>query len=667
MEKRIQKLLIANRGEIALRIMRTCRDMGIATVAVFSDADADSPHVAHADEAVRIGPPPAVDSYLSIDRILAAAKRHGVDAVHPGYGFLAESPAFARACTDAGLIFVGPSAEVIGLLGSKRESKRVVAEAGVAVIPGYDGEKQDIDTLTAKAEEIGFPVLIKASAGGGGKGMRVVGRVDEIRPAIESAKREAKSAFGDDTMLIETYIASPRHIEIQILGDSHGELIHLFERECSIQRRHQKIIEETPSPVVDESLRAAMGAAAVTVGKAVGYTNAGTVEFILAPDRRFYFLEVNTRLQVEHPVTECVTGVDLVREQIRVAEGAALSLGDVRMSGAAVECRLYAEDADNNFLPASGRIVDWRLPELAGLRVDAGIRVGQEVSIHYDPMLAKIICHGQDRAEATRKMVYALRNLSVLGVVTNREFLVRTLTHPSYQQGRFDTHFIDTHREELAADSRDGRIPCNAAVAATLAGHEERRKKRAILPHVASGFRNNRNGWQRIEYTVDARPIGVDYFHLGRGCFEMRVEYAGASATRTITLVGYDDREVTFEDEQGSRVRMRVVTGDGRHFVHSHDGEVTLIENPRFPTAAAAVVEGGCVAPMPGKIVALLVSPGQSVRAGETLVILEAMKMEHAVKAPEDGIIAELAVAEGDQVDTDQLLIVVTPAISTGD
>ena len=395
----IQKILIANRGEIARRIMRTCRKMGIATVAVYSEADADMPFVAEADEAILLGPAPSTESYLRIDRVLEAAALTGSDAIHPGYGFLAENAAFAEACGDAGVIFIGPTPDAIRSMGSKREAKALVEKAGVPVIPGYDGSKQDPKVLAKEAVKVGFPVLLKASAGGGGKGMKLVREEAGLPDAIASAAREGQSSFGDGTLLVEKYIDDPRHVEIQILGDSHGNLIHLNERECSIQRRHEKIVEETPSPALDAALRTEMGEAAILCCKTIGYQNAGTVEFILAPDRNFYFLEVNTRLQVEHPVTEFVTGLDLVEEQILVAQGEALRLSQeaVRFEGAAIEVRLYAEDPAAGFLPQSGKIVDWDLPPAEGLRVDSGVEAGSEVSIHYDPMLAKIITSGESR------------------------------------------------------------------------------------------------------------------------------------------------------------------------------------------------------------------------------------------------------------------------------
>jgi 3-methylcrotonyl-CoA carboxylase alpha subunit len=678
----IRKILIANRGEIAVRIVRTCRSLGIDTVAVFSDADERAPHVYLADEAVRIGPAPAAQSYLDIARILDAAGRTGADAVHPGYGFLSENAAFAAACRERGLTFIGPRPEVIARLGSKREAKRIAAAAGVPVVPGYDGDAQDTATLVARAAEIGFPVLVKASAGGGGKGMRILRPGDDAAAAMDAARREARGAFGDDTLLLERYVERPRHIEIQILGDAHGNVVHLFERECSIQRRHQKIIEE--SPAIDEALRARMGAAAVAVGKAVGYENAGTVEFIVAPDGQFYFLEVNTRLQVEHPVTECITGLDLVAEQIRVASGARLDLGPLAVRGAAMECRLYAEDPANQFLPASGHLSDWHLPALAGVRVDSGVEAGQDVSVHYDPMLAKIICHAPTRAEVIARLARFLREMSVQGVTTNRDLLVRILAHPAFRAGEVDTHFIERHADALLGPAR-GQAPDaattalwrRAAMAATMYAHEARRAQRALLPALEPGFRNSRAADEQVEYEV--QPSGnapapapvrvrVRYRNLGAGRLRMEIaagdEPAVADVVRLARPAAPGDPWLHLEDGQAVR-RFRVIAQPGaapRWFVHTLDGDVALVEQPRFAEARKDAVTGGLSAPMPGKVVKVLVAAGQAVAAGDTLLVLEAMKMEHPVRAPADGVVSGLAASEGEQVDAGQLLAVVTPA-----
>ena len=666
MTQPIHKVLIANRGEIARRIMRTCRAMGVETVAVYSDADAAMPFVREADEAVRLGPAPSRESYLVVERILEAAERTGADAIHPGYGFLAENADFAQAVADAGRVFIGPTPDAIRAMGSKKEAKALVAKAGVPVVPGYDGADQDPAVLAAKAKEIGFPVLLKASAGGGGKGMKRVDEAGQLEAAIESAKREAMSSFGDDVLLVEKYVERPRHVEIQIFGDAHGNVVHLFERECSIQRRHQKVLEESPSPALDEALRAKMGEAAVEAGKAIGYRNAGTVEFILGQDGSFYFLEVNTRLQVEHPVTEGVTGLDLVREQLRVAEGHPLSFtqGSLEMRGAALEARVYAEDPAGGFLPQSGPVIDWHLPELEGVRVDAGVESGSEVGIHYDPMLAKIITVGADRVEATRRMRRALRALSVQGLTTNRAFLLKVLEHPAYLEGAIHTHFIEEHAEALETGLSPQAI-AHAAVAATLAEHERRRAGEAHLPHVPTGFRNNPRSWEWVEYQHadasggDTALLRLEYRHDGRrpGHFTMRVGHA----EHAVELLAWDAPTLRLAVD-GLRFDARVITAGAKHFVHARGESVALEERPRFPDRSLEVPAGGCIAPMPGAVVKVNVAEGDAVEAGQVLMVMEAMKMEHAVTAPHAGKVAELHVGEGDQVDADALLAVVEEA-----
>lgn len=652
----IQKILVANRGEIARRIMRTCRKMGIATVAVYSDADAEMPFVDEADEAFRLGPAPSAESYLRIDRLLEAAAFTNSDAIHPGYGFLSENAAFAEACGQAGVIFIGPTPDAIRSMGSKREAKALVEKAGVPVIPGYDGSNQDPKVLAEEAIKIGFPVLLKASAGGGGKGMKRVRRASELPDAIASAAREGQSSFGDGTLLVEKYIDDPRHVEIQILGDSHGNLIHLNERECSIQRRHQKIIEETPSTALDPALRNSMGEAAVRCGNAIGYTNAGTVEFILAPDRTFYFLEVNTRLQVEHPITECVTGLDLVEEQILVAQGEALRTTQeaVRFEGAAIEVRLYAEDPAAGFLPQSGRVVDWDLPAAEGLRVDSGVEAGSEVSIHYDPMLAKIITSAESRPVALQRMRRALRSLSVQGVTTNRDFLLQVLDHPAFIAGEIDTHFIDRHLQDELGDGVPEPDERRAAMAAALAEQQGREGGRVLLPGIPSGWRNNYHTPQWVEYVVGDRDLRVSYRHLGDNRFSVWV----GEEERSVRVVSWASPELTIE-EGSHRWRARVSFDGDRTYVHSSQFSVGLQRKPRFPDKSKEIPAGGCIAPMPGKVVELRVAEGDSVTAGQVLLIMEAMKMEHTVTAPQDGTVTQVSVAAGDQVDADALLIVV--------
>ncbi|MBX3273777.1 MAG: ATP-grasp domain-containing protein [Sandaracinaceae bacterium] len=642
----IHKLLIANRGEIASRIQRTCRAMGIETVAVYSDADADAPFVRSADEAVRLGPPPSRESYLNVEAILDAAARTGADAVHPGFGFLAENADFAQAVIDRGLVFVGPRPDAIRAMGSKQRAKQIARDAGVPVIEGYDGADQD--ALFEEARRIGFPVLVKASAGGGGKGMRIVRDERELRAAIDGARREAASSFGDPTLLVEKYVERPRHIEIQILGDQHGGLVHLFERECSIQRRHQKIIEEAPSLAVGDALRRLMGEAALKLARAIGYTNAGTVEMILDPDGAFYFLEVNTRLQVEHPVTEAITDVDLVELQIRVARGEPLPFDqemiDTVASGAAIECRLYAEDPAKGFLPQSGRLVDFTMPAADWLRVDAGVEPGSEVSPYYDPMLAKVITWGNTRGDAIARMCWALRRASVLGITTNRDFLIDVLEHEAFVAGDLHTHFIEEHF--AAPAPRDAEVTRRAAVAAALAGWAARPR---TLPSMRTGYRNNPFADQEVAFLADEREHVVRYVHHGGDAFTIDGAPARAWVDgATVTVV-----------EQGHRWSARVVRDGPRAHVVCGGRTVALDEAPRFPDLGMASAADATVAPMPGKIIKLLVAPGDVVSVGQTLAIMEAMKMEHSIGAPHDGVVAEVCVAEGDQVAEGAVLAIV--------
>src|SRR5262245_15110535 len=522
-----RKILIANRGEIALRVMRSCRAMGIETVAVYSEADAHAPHVRFAGEAVHLGAAPAKESYLRIEKIIDAAERTGADAIHPGYGFLSENAEFAESCAAAGVVFIGPPPTAIQAMGLKSSARRLAAEAGAPVVPGYDGEDQSVETFRARMIEIGLPVLIKASAGGGGKGMRVVRTENAVYEAVGSARREAEKAFGDDSLLLEKYIDGARHIEVQILGDARGNMVHLFERDCSLQRRHQKIVEESPSPAVTGELRRKMGDAAINIGRAVGYTNAGTVEFILAPSGEFYFIEVNTRLQVEHPVTEMVTGLDLVRLQIEIAEGRPLpfSQADLKTEGHAIEARLYAEDPAKDFLPSTGKILDLHLPAIeegGGLRIDSGLESGMEVGIHYDPMLAKLIAHGESRDEAIRKLVYALRKSSIQGLRTNRDFLIRLLDHPDFRRGGAHTGFIAERLDELVADD-DPRLSRDSLVAAALYLQNQWRASNKLLAELPPSYRNNPYRDLSIRFRISADDIEVSWNQIGAGAYRVRV------------------------------------------------------------------------------------------------------------------------------------------------
>ncbi|MFT3697310.1 MAG: biotin carboxylase N-terminal domain-containing protein [Kofleriaceae bacterium] len=645
----MKKLLIANRGEIALRVMRTARQMGIATVAVYSEADANAPFVRFADEAVCIGPAPARESYLVIANILDAARITGADAIHPGYGFLSENAAFADAVADAGLTFVGPPGSVIRALGSKQAAKRLAEKAGVPIVPGYHGD--DREGLAARAKAIGFPVLIKASAGGGGKGMRVVRGEGELADALERARGEALSSFGDDTLLLERYVEKPRHIEIQILGDTHGNVVHLYERECSIQRRHQKIVEEAPSVALDPARRAAMGEAAVALGKSVGYVGAGTVEFIVDPDGNFYFLEVNTRLQVEHPVTEAITGLDLVREQIRIARGEALGYAAAPPAkGWAIEVRLCAEDPDRDYLPTTGTLLAVEIPST--VRADIGVVAGSEVGIHYDSMLGKIIAYAPTRDEAAQVLGRALEQSWLPGVVTNRDQLVRILAHPAFRAGQLHTHFLEQHAGELGAPQAGLDRLRVAAIAATVHAIEGRRDPLALAP---PGWRNVQALAQQVTYKHGDRDVELAYRPLRTGGFEIAI---GGKLT-PITALSLDGDRVSWVEYGKHRRSARVTTSGFRTFVLADGALTTLVAEPRFPDHATQAVKGGLVAPMPGKVVKVLVSKGQTVEAGAPLVVLEAMKMEHTVRATDGGTVSELHVAVGDQVDTDRLLAVV--------
>jgi acyl-CoA carboxylase subunit alpha len=658
--RRIRKVLVANRGEIARRVLRTLRTMGIRSVAVFSDADDRAPHVREADEAVRIGPSPSRQSYLAIDRILDAAAATGADAVHPGYGFLAENAEFAERSEAAGLVFIGPPPAAIRAMGSKIEAKRIMAAAGVPVIPGVSGIGLSDEALAGEARALGFPLLIKASAGGGGKGMRVVQGEAVVAQALAAAHREALAAFGDDTLLVERYIERPRHVEIQVFGDTHGTVVHLFERECSIQRRYQKVIEEAPSPGVDAALRARMGAAAVTAARTVGYVGAGTVEFVLAPDGEFYFLEVNARLQVEHPVTELVTGLDLVRLQIDVAEGRPLGIAqdELRLDGHAIEARLYAEDAAREFLPSTGTVRLWEAPVLPGVRWDAGVEAGSEISVHYDPMLAKVIAHGATRDEAIDRLAGALEQLGVAGVTTNRDLLVAVLRHRAFAAGDLDTHFIDHH---LPAASRTRRRdPATErlhAIVAALHGHATRRRAGSspLPPSIPSGWRNNRWRPQRVEFTLAGETLEVSYVAEPGGRFT--VDAAGSTSAAIVHGAGPDAIDVEVD---GVRRRFRVARAAEAVAVHGPPGTTELVELPRLPAARRDDVAGGCVAPMTGIVRAVHVAPGDRVRKGQVLLVLEAMKMEHELAAQDNGVVREVRVEIGQMVDPDAVLVIVS-------
>jgi 3-methylcrotonyl-CoA carboxylase alpha subunit len=663
-------VLIANRGEIACRIGRTARRMGLRVIAVYSQAEARAMHVREADEAHLIGPAPAAESYLQAERILAVARASGAECIHPGYGFLAENAEFAEACAAAGIVFVGPPPAAIRAMGLKDEAKRLMQTAGVPVVPGYLGEDQDAGMLERQAGKIGYPVLIKAVAGGGGKGMRRVERAADFAEALEGCRREARSAFGNDRMLIEKYITRPRHIEIQVFADTHGTCVHLFERDCSLQRRHQKVIEEAPAPGMPGDMRERMGAAAVAAARAVGYVGAGTVEFIAdASDglkaNAFYFMEMNTRLQVEHPVTEMITGLDLVELQLRAAAGEPLGLtpGDVTMSGHAVEARLYAEDPASGFLPQSGRLHRLAWPDEAEhLRIDTGVGQGAEISPHYDPMIAKLIAWGSSRQAALIRLARALERTEVLGLRSNIGFLERLVSHPDFAAGQIDTGFIDGHLAELVDEALPPALVALAAEAWLLG------EANAGLPA---------SPWQRMDGWRLAGLPRTATLHLLLNGAAAKIEMAWSEGTKQLTISGegyshaVELAEVRPEGEHleaivdGRRLRVSLardgararlfVAGLGRHL------EVAALDLlNRDPDEG--VESASLAAPMSGKIVRVFVKPGDVVKKGDRLLILEAMKMEHAMTAGFDAIVTSLAAGEGEQVAEGQVLAVLEAA-----
>ena len=631
-----RRLLIANRGEIACRIMRTARRLGVETVAVYSDADRDALHVRCADQAVRIGPAAARESYLRIDSLLEAVRASGADAVHPGYGFLAENADFAAACS-AVCTFVGPSAAAIRAMGSKIEAKRIVAAAGAPVVPGYLGD-QDPDHLAQAAEEIGYPLLIKASAGGGGKGMRVVRSAREFANALAAARRESQAAFGDDAVLLEKYLTAPKHIEVQILADSHGRTLYLFERDCSVQRRHQKVIEEAPAPTITASQRVSMGEAAVTAAAAIGYEGAGTIEFITEGDA-FYFMEMNTRLQVEHPVTEAILGLDLVELQLRVAAGEPLPFAqaDLAINGHAIEARVYAENPRKKFLPSTGRLPHVRFP--ADVRVDCGVESGGEVTMHYDPMIAKVIAHGSTREQAISRLNAALANCEVAGVEHNIAFLRNVLADAAFRDGGYDTGLIEARGDALIP-ADDPRMSVVAALVVIDA-------QRAASPwQQGDAFRVNLASRQSLRLRRRSESIVIEVAQEAGGC---RVVVDGRTfAVSGIAIVPGEAR--AFIDAAPLRCSF-VRDGDDLHVMHG--GATLKFSLPQIDAAsfaADALSDGRATAPMPGQIIAVFAKAGDRVRRDQPVLVLEAMKMEHTIVAPVDGTLERLPLAVGDRV-----------------
>jgi 3-methylcrotonyl-CoA carboxylase alpha subunit len=658
------KILIANRGEIACRVATTARRLGVRTVAVYSDADAGSRHVALCDEAVRIGPAQARDSYLRADAILAAAKATGAQAVHPGYGFLSENEAFAQACGQAGIVFIGPPPAAIRAMGSKSEAKALMEKAGVPLVPGYHGTRQEADFLRGQADAIGYPVLIKASAGGGGKGMRVVAEAEAFDDALAACKREAASGFGEDRVLVEKYLARPRHIEVQVFADAHGNCISLFERDCSVQRRHQKVIEEAPAPGMTAERRRHMGDAAVAAARAVGYLGAGTVEFIADASGTFYFMEMNTRLQVEHPVTEMITGLDLVEWQLRVACSEPLPKlsADLSLRGHALEARIYAENPDRGFLPGTGTVKYLALPAAvefrrnaqdavtpAAVRIDSGIRQGDAITPHYDPMIAKLIVWGENRDQALARMRAALAEFHIVGLANNVDFLTRLMNNASFARALLDTGLIERERESLFAAEAQLPAEALALACARVLTDDAHAANDAVDPWAqAHGWRLN---------TVYRRTLS---FRSERGTHEVEVEYSRKGAATYVLHHAGSAVPFSITDAAGTRLTVRLADrsisadvvrdGDDLHtFARGRHRVLTLLD----PIAHAAEGEEGAnllTAPMPGKVIAVHVAPGAQVTKGTSLLVMEAMKMEHTIVAPADGTIGEILYGVGDQV-----------------
>ncbi len=651
------KILIANRGEIACRVAATCRRLGIASVAVYSEADANAKHVAACDEAVPIGGAAAADSYLRGERIVAAALATGAQAIHPGYGFLSENEDFARACEAAGIVFIGPSVEAIAAMGSKAAAKALMQRAGVPLVPGYHGDDQRPALLQKEADAIGYPVLLKASAGGGGKGMRVVERAADFAAALASCQREAASSFGNDRVLVEKYLLRPRHVEVQVFGDTHGNTVYLFDRDCSVQRRHQKVLEEAPAPGLPEAQRRAMGDAAVAAARAVDYVGAGTVEFIVTGEQ-FYFMEMNTRLQVEHPVTEMISGLDLVEWQLRAAAGEPLPLrqDELRANGHAIEARLYAENPSRGFLPSTGTLRHLRLPDGvefaigAPVRVDSGVREGDAITPFYDPMIAKLIVHGANREEALKRMARALRDSEAVGLATNAAFLQRIVASEPFASGDLDTGLIERHHDALFAPHALQPVAVALAVAALLAREQAGAGGATRSPWATLGnWRLNGDFARTLDWRVLDGDVAVSVRHTD-GADGARLAIDGGEPLAFAWQAGEAAGEfvATLGAQRGAG---RVVTEDDTFHVFSNGHADTLAWiNPLAHAGDTEQGGGRLTAPMPGKVIAVLVEPGQQVEAGAPLIVMEAMKMEHTIGAPNAGTVAEVLYAVGDQV-----------------
>ena len=658
----MRRLLVANRGEIACRIMRTAHQMGLETVAIYSEADVDALHVQQATMAFCVGPALAAQSYLNADRIIEIAQAHDVDAIHPGYGFLSENAEFARACESHGIVFVGPSASAIEAMGSKSAAKRIMQDAGVPLVPGYHGEDQSDARLRAGAQDIGYPVLLKAVAGGGGKGMRQVDSSADFDTALASARGEALASFGSDDMLVEKYLAQPRHVEVQVFFDQHGEGVYLFERDCSIQRRHQKILEEAPAPDLSPELRAAMGQAAVQAGHAIAYQGAGTVEFLLDGDA-FYFMEMNTRLQVEHPVTEMITGQDLVQWQLRIACGERLPLtqDQLEMNGCAIEVRVYAEDAFNDFVPTSGRIKALSEPVQSDVvRLDTGVRAGDEITPYYDPMIAKLIVWAETRPQALRRLQQALSEYHIEGLTTNLEFLYRLSASTPLMQAQLDTRFIERHQDALLAPlstTIDVHWPCYAAMYLSLQAHRSNYESSNDPWDVKTTWRMNHTGHTAILFEAGEQLFKARIESLMNDEFRVLIMQDDKLALTHTMVAKLCEKGLTIQDAQGRREIP--ITRQADHCVlHLNDSTVRFcMSDPQWKSDSALEQEAAFIAPMNGNVVVLNVAVGQTVQAGDILLVIEAMKMQHAIKAPADGVVEALFCTVGELVDGGSLLL----------
>lgn len=649
----IQKILIANRGEIALRIARTCKKMGITTLAIHSDTDSEMPFVKFCDEAISLEGNQLAATYLNIDKIIFIAQQNDCDAIHPGYGFLSENAAFAKACKKAKIKFIGPQANVITEMGDKKNARLIAQKAKVPTVPGYDGKEQDPKKLKAEAKKIGYPVLLKAAAGGGGKGMRIVREEKQFEKELNAAKSEAKNAFGDDQILLEKYFDKVRHIEVQILGDEHKNLIHLNERECSVQRRYQKIIEESPSPAIDEKLRKEICGAAVSLAKTLNYENAGTVEFILDEKGNFYFLEVNTRLQVEHPVTELTTGIDLVEWQIKIAEGQELSIQqeEVAPKGHALECRIYAENPYKNFAPDTGEVIAFDFPDVDGLRLDYGVEQGNKIDVFYDPMIAKVITYGNDRNESIRKMHYALSNAQIIGPENNNFFLQKILADADFISGDIYTHYLND-KPELFENSADELLKNLAISSATAYLSKERRNKQTKFKSVKSGYRNVKFSLQQESFLLNEEQVEVQYETQGK---DLLSKIDGNNFL--LRNINFENNTCTFNYED-KRFTFKVHSDAGNLYLSNPKMQtLKLGKVSRFPLAEKERTPGSYLCPMPGEITKVLVKKGDSVKIGEPLLVLVSMKMENTIEAQEDGKVEEVFVKTGDFTEADMPLL----------